>query len=153
MMNPCNQTDFLYPMLADVYYPTITQTSSGAIKKAWTFDRTIICNASTIGGAGKEEIQPEVFVQHEGKLIARSKTDIRIDSDNLLQSPTNVLITNIRNCSGDILYKETAGKRSGKSSIYELGTLEPFIGPFGKTEYYKMLWRKTDNQAIIEEGS
>jgi hypothetical protein len=150
MSSPCDTIDFLYPMLADVYYATVSQSSSGAIKKAWVLDRTIVCNAAGVGGAGQEEIRPEIFVQFEGSLIARSKIDVRVMSDLSQQSPTNILITNIRNCNGTVIYKETAGSRKDKGTVYEIATLEPFVGPFGSIEYYKMLWRKTEDQKVIE---
>lgn len=147
----CETIDFLYPFFADVYYPTVTQTPSGKIRKEWTLDKTIVCNAASVGGAGKEDIRPEVFVQYEGKLIARSKQDIRNSENGTNYSPTNILVTNIRNCDNTLIYKETSGPRSNQGSVYELATIEPFVGPFGTIEYYKMLWRKTENQIIIEE--
>jgi len=146
----CNNPDFLYPMFADIYYPTVTQGRMGQIEKTWVLDKTIVCNATTIGGAGTEEIRPEVFVQNEGKLIARSKVDLRYNSESLKQAPTNIIITNIRLCDGTLVYKETAGPRAGLGTVYELGTIEPFINPFGQIEYYKMLWRKTENQSVGE---
>jgi hypothetical protein len=146
----CQDIDFLYPMYADLYLPIIGQSPSGKIQKTWAYDRTITCNATPVGGAGSEEIKPEVFVQYEGKLIARSKKDIRFDNFEVPIAATNILITNIRNCSGEILYKETSGPRSELGTIYEIGTIEPFVNPFGSVEYYKMLWRKTDNQIIVE---
>lgn len=147
---PCceDASDFMYPMLADVYYPMINQGSYGEIQKEWVFDRTISCNANGVGGAGKEEIKPEVFIQHENKLVARSKTDVRISSRSTKESNTNILITNIRSSAGELLYKETSGPRAGGGSVYEIATLEPFVGPFGSIEYYKMVWRKTENQAV-----
>lgn len=147
-MTICESTDFMYPMLADIYYPIISQGNYGEIEKSWIFDRTIACNASTVGGAGTEEIKPEVFFQHENKLVSRSRTDIRISSNEAKEAKTNVLITNIRSSSGELIYKETAGPRSGRGTIYEVATLEPFVGPFGNIEYYKMLWRRTENQAV-----
>jgi hypothetical protein len=144
----CETTDFLYPFLADIYYPIITQGSYGEIKKDWVFDRTIVCNAANIGGAGKEEIKPAEFLQYENKLVARSKTDLRVNSGELNQALTNILITNIRNSSGELIYKETSGPRNGRGTIYEIGTLEPFVGPFNNIEYYKMLWRRTENQSV-----
>jgi len=148
-MSCCEDTsDFMYPMLADIYYPIINQGNYGEIKKEWMFDRTIACNANTFGGVGKEEIKPDVFTQHENKLIARSKSDIRISSRSTKESNTNILITNIRSSHGELLYKETSGPRSGRGSVYEIATLEPFIGPFANVEYYKMVWRKTENQAV-----
>jgi hypothetical protein len=80
-MGCCDDTtDFVYPMLADIYYPMITQGPFGEIKKEWVFDRTISCNATPVGGAGSEQIKPEMFLQYENKLVARSKSDIRITS-------------------------------------------------------------------------
>jgi hypothetical protein len=50
-MEDCT-TDFLYPMKADLYYPVINQTQYGQASRTWFYDRTIICNATSIGGAG-----------------------------------------------------------------------------------------------------
>jgi hypothetical protein len=144
----CETTDFIYPMKADVYYPIITQNNYGQANKEWIFDRTIVCNAANLGGPGDVELKPEAFLQYEGKLIARSKSDIRTSSNNADNAITNILITNIRSSSDLIIYKETAGPRSGRGTIYEVGTFEPFVGPFGEIEYYKMLWRRTENQTV-----
>ena len=141
-------TDFVYPMLADVYYPIITQGPFGEIKKEWLFDRTISCNATPVGGAGSEQIKPDMFLQYEDKLIVRSKADLRITSRLSQEAVTNILITNIRLSHGQLVYKETAGPRASKGTIYEVGTLEPFTGPFNSIEYYKMLWRRTESQAV-----
>jgi hypothetical protein len=147
-MAVCETTDFIYPMKADVYYPIITQNSYGQASKEWVFDRTIICNASTVGGAGEVDLKPEEFLQYDGKLIARSRSDIRTSSNKVNNAITNILITNIRSATDLIVYKETAGPRSGRGTIYEVGTFDPFVGPFGEMEYYKMLWRRTENQTV-----
>ena len=147
-MAECEATDFIYPMKADIYYPIITQNNYGQANKEWVFDRTIICNATTIGGAGDVELKPDVFLQYDGKLIAISKSDIRTSSNNADNAITNVLVTNIRSATDLVIYKETAGPRTGRGTIYEIGTFEPFIGPFGEIEYYKMLWRRTENQTV-----
>ena len=141
-------TDFVYPMLADIYYPIITQGPFGEILKEWVFDRTISCNATSVGGAGSEQIKPDMFLQYEDKLIVRSRGDLRIKSNLSQEAKTNILITNIRLSHGQLIYKETAGPRAGKGTIYEIGTLEPFTGPVNNIEYYKMLWRRTESQAV-----
>ena len=143
-MNACDSTDFIYPMKADVYYPIITQNSYGQPNKEWVFDRTVSCNATSVGGAGTDELKPEVFLQYEGKLVSRSRYDIRISSEGTENAISNILITNIRTASDSLIYKETAGPRAGRGTIYEVATLEPFINPFGSIEYYKMLWRRTE---------
>ena len=147
-MISCDTTDFIYPMKADIYYPIITQNSYGQANKEWVFDRTISCNATPVGGAGDVELKPEVFLQYDGKLISRSKSDLRTSSSNEDNAISNILITNIRSANDTPIYKETAGPRSGRGTIYEVGTLEPFVGPFGDIEYYKMLWRRTENQTV-----
>jgi hypothetical protein len=144
----CETTDFIYPMKADIYYPIITQNSYGQANKEWVFDRTISCNATPVGGAGDVELKPEVFLQYDGKLISRSKSDLRTSSNNEDNAISNILITNIRSANDTPIYKETAGPRTGRGTIYEVGTLEPFVGPFGDIEYYKMLWRRTENQTV-----
>jgi hypothetical protein len=147
-MISCDTVDFIYPMKADIYYPIITQNSYGQPNKEWVFDRTIVCNATTVGGAGDVELKPDTFLQYDGKLVCRSRSDIRVSSNESENAITNILITNIRSKTDIILYKETAGPRTGRGTIYEVGTLEPFVGPFGEIEYYKMLWRRTENQTV-----
>ena len=144
----CEDTDFIYPMKADVYYPIITQGDYGQPKKQQVLDRTIACNATSVGGAGEENIKPEVFLQYENKLVARTKNDPRISSQKENNAVTNILITNVRFPSGELIYKETAGVRSGRATIYEVATVEPFVGAFRTTEYYKMLWRRAENQTV-----
>ena len=147
-MNTCEVTDFMYPMKADLYYATISQSEYGQPKKTWIYDRSIVCNATPLGGASKEEIKPEVFLQNNGQLIARTKNDPRTSSQESNNGITNILVTNIRNANDDILYRETAGPRSGRATIYEFATVEPFVGPFGDIQYYKILWRRAENQSV-----
>lgn len=149
-MDSCQQTDFMYPMRADIYYPIISQTQYGQATKNWVYDRTIICNATSVGGAGQEDIKPETFLQFENKLIARTKADPRVSSNNSENAITNILVTNVRDANDNMIYRETAGPRSGKGTIYEMATVEPFIGPFGSVEYFKMLWRRTENQTVSD---
>lgn len=147
-MNSCEVTDFMYPMKADIYFPILTQGEYGQPKKDWVYDRTVICNATPVGGLGTEDIKPEAFLQYENKLIARTQNDPRLSSNNANNATTNILVTNVRDASDNIIYKETAGPRSGRGTIYEIATVEPFTGPFGSVEYYKMLWRRTENQTV-----
>jgi hypothetical protein len=147
-MNSCEVTDFMYPMKADIYFPILTQGEYGQPKKDWVYDRTIVCNATPVGGLGTEDIKPEAFLQYENKLIARTQNDPRLSSNNANNATTNILVTNVRDSNDNIIYKETAGPRSGRGTIYEIATAEPFTGPFGSIEYYKMLWRRTENQTV-----
>lgn len=138
----------MYPMKADIYYPVITQTDYGQASKKWVLDRVIILNATPVGGAGQEDIKPEIFLQYENKLVGRIKEDPRMSTSNGSNAITNILVTNIRNAQDILIYKETAGVRAGRGTIYELGTVEPMTGPFGSIDYYKMLLRRAENQTV-----
>jgi hypothetical protein len=135
-------------MKADIYYPVISQTDYGQATKKWVLDRVIILNATPVGGAGQEDIKPEIYLQYENKLVSRIKEDPRMSTSNGSNAITNILVANIRNAQDVLIYKETAGVRAGRGTIYELGTVEPMTGPFGSIDYYKMLLRRAENQTV-----
>jgi hypothetical protein len=147
-MTLCEDTDFMFPMKADVYYPIITQGEYGNPKKDWVFDKTIACNIEPFGGDGTENVKPESFLQLQNKLSGRTRNDPRVSSQQDTNAITNILITNIRHSDDHLIYKETAGVRAGRSTIYELATVEPHAGPFRSTEYYKIILRRAENQTV-----
>lgn len=140
-------TDFVYPLLADVYYPVVEQGAYGNVKKQWILDSMVPCYFSAVGSAGKEEVKPNVNITKEVSLIGRVKKDIRIAATSQQNAITNVIITNIRDASCNPVYLETSGPRSGKSTIFEVASQEPTLGPFGSVEYYKLVIRRSENQA------
>ena len=144
----CEPNDYVHPMCADLYYAIGTQGDFGEIKKQWVLDRTIACNAVPFVRKGIEELDPKMISQLNNKLNCRSLTDIRISSKELGNALTNILVTNVRDRHNNIIYKETAGVRSGKGTMFEVSGLEPIVGPFGPVDYYKMLWKRTDSQAV-----
>ena len=148
MESHCSTPDVIFPMKANIYFPIISQGEYGQPKKDWVYDRTITCNATPVGGAGQESIKPESFLQYKDILIGRTKNDPRVSSHNSNNAVTNILLTNIRTANDYPIYKETAGVRSGRSTIYEVATVEPFIGPFQEIEYYKMVLRRAENQTV-----
>jgi hypothetical protein len=143
----CETTDFIYPMLADIYYPVVEQGAYGNLKKQWVLDRSITCNFSATGQAASEEVTPNVNISKESILLGRTKTDARISSSNARNSITNILVTNIRTNQQNNIYMETSGSRDGKSTLYEIASNEPVVGPFGNVEYYKIVLRRSENQA------
>lgn len=143
----CETTDFMYPMLADIYYPVVEQGAYGNLKKQWVLDRSITCNFSGAGDAASEEVTPNVNISKESVLLGRTKTDARISSSNARNAITNILVTNIRTNQQNNIYMETSGSRDGKSTLYEIASNEPIVGPFGNVEYYKVVLRRSENQA------
>jgi hypothetical protein len=144
----CESTDFIFPMQADIFYPIVEQGAYGDLKKTWILDRTIACNFSHVGSAAKEEVTPNVNITQESLLSGRSKTDIRISTLDSRNSITNVVISNIKDKNGNLVYLETSGIRSGKATLFEIASIQPFLGPFGSVEYYNILIRRSENQAV-----
>lgn len=142
-----DKTDFIFPMEADVYHPIVEQGALGNVKKTWVLDRTIACSLAPAGTAWKEEVKPNINITQEGILLGRVKDDIRFSSRDSANAITNVIVTNIRDKNCNPLYIETSGPRAGKSTIFEVATNEPFAGPFGSVEYFKIVVRRSENQA------
>jgi hypothetical protein len=145
-MESCEDTDFMYPMKADVYYPIVDQGAYGNVQKTWVFNKTIICNFSK-DGTVDEEVKPNVNITLKKVLMGRTKRDIRFSQENNADAITNVVITNIRTRTDVPLYIETSGVRAGKSTIYEIESQSPIIGPFGDPDYYALAIRRSENQA------
>lgn len=143
----CNTNDFMFPMAADIYYPIVEQGSLGNVKKTWILDKAVAISVNPAGAAFKEEVVPNVNITKDTLLIGRLRKDARISSRNDNNSITNVIITNIRDRNCNEIYLETSGIRNGKSTIFEIATQEPFVGPFGDIEYYKIILRRSENQA------
>lgn len=145
-MPVCESTSFTFPLLADIYYPIVEQTSLGSIKKQWIHDKTLACSMTTAGSALSEDVKPNVNITKELILLGRTRSDIRFSSSESRNAVTNILITNIRDVNGNEIYVETSGPRAGKSTLFEVATNEPFINPFGSVEYYKVVLRRSENQ-------
>lgn len=146
-MTICETTDFIFPMCADIFYPIIEQGSLGNVKKQWIHDRTIACSLAPAGSAFKEEVTPNVNITQESILLGRLRTDIRISSKNANNAITNIVVTNIKDRNMNQVYLETSGPRAGRPTIFEVATVEPFAGPFGTVEYFKIVLRRSENQA------
>lgn len=142
----CDATDFMFPMRAEVYYPDVEQSAYGNVTKTWKLDRQFACNFAPAGTAFKEEVSPNVDISQDSLLMGRARQDLRISSLNDPNSVTNIVISNITDNAGNPIYTETSGPRKGKSTIFEIATIQPFSNPFGKVEYYKIILRRSENQ-------
>jgi hypothetical protein len=134
-------------MLADVYYPIVDQGAYGNVKKTWIHDKTIACNFNSAGTAWKEDVKPNANITQDSVMLGRVRSDIRFSSTDNQNSITNIIVTNIKDKHLNEIYVETSGPRAGKSTIFEVATVEPFVGPFGSVEYYKVVVRRSENQA------
>lgn len=146
-MSCAENTDFMFPMEAEVYHPIVEQSAYGSVKKQWVFDRAVACSFSSVGAAGKEEVKPNVNITQDAMLIGRVKKDLRFGSTGFQNAITNILITNIKDKNCNQIYVETTGPRAGRSTLFEIASQEPYSGPFGGVEYYNIVLRRSENQA------
>jgi len=142
----CEPNDFMFPMQADIFYPDVEQSAYGNITKTWKLDRKIACSFNPAGTAFKEEINPRIDITQDSLLLGRVRQDIRFSSLQESFALTNIVVSNISDKNGNEIYVETAGQRKGKSTIFEIATIQPFSGPFGSIEYYKIVLRRSENQ-------
>ena len=140
-------TDFMFPLEADIFYPIVAQGGFGQIQKTWSRDRTIGCNFNSAGSASKEDVKPNVNITNELILIGRVRGDLRVSSLDSNNAITNIIVTNIKDKNCNPVYVETSGPRAGKSTIFEIASNEPIVGPFGSVDYYKLIVRRSENQA------
>jgi len=144
----CGSNDPLFPMQADIYYPEVNQSAYGNVSKNWMKDRTISCNLGPAGSRFKEEVDPQVALNIESLLIGRFKEDIRFSGDDRGKAITNIVISNVKDRNCNDLYVETSGARSGQSTIFEVATVTPHVGPFGGVEYYRVILKRSENQGV-----
>jgi hypothetical protein len=134
-------------MLADVYYPVVEQGSYGNISRRWILDKVVAGSFTPAGSEIKGELVINVDLTQDSMLICRVRSDLRISSLDFKNSLTNILLTNIRDDKGNIIYSETSGPRAGRPTLYEVATQQPFVNPFGKIEHYRVVLRRSENQA------
>lgn len=144
----CGDTDFLYPLTAEIYYPIVEQGAYGNVSKQWVLDKIIACSFNVAGRKYKQDVNSEAKLDLDNSLVGRFRCDITKSTNNGLFSLTNIIVTNIKDRNGNLVYNESSGPRSGKSTLFEIATLNPIVGPFGSVEYYKVVIRRSENQAV-----
>jgi len=144
----CSGTDFMYPMCAEVFTPIVQQSAYGNVAKEWMVDRKIACSFTPAGSAFKEEVMPNIDLTKDTILLGRARHDLRISSLEKLNSITNVVVSNIKDQTGKDIYLETSGPRAGRSTIFEIATIQPFVNPFGVVDHYKIVLRRSENQGV-----
>jgi len=142
----CGSNDPFYPLQADIFYPEVSQSAYGSAIKKWSRDTTVYCSLAPAGSKFKEGLTPNVDISMESLLIGRIKTDPRITTDDKFSSMTNVILSNIKDKHCNEIYLETSGTRKGQSTIFEIATVTPHVGPFGTVQYYRIILRRSENQ-------
>jgi hypothetical protein len=144
----CGSKDPLYPIQADIFYPEVSQGAYGSVSKSWMKDRTLVCSLGPAGSRFREGLTPNIDITLESLLVGRFKEDIRFSKDQKGKAMTNIVISNVKDRNCREIYVEPSGPRKNQSTIFEVATVTPHIGPLGKVEYYKVILRRSENQAV-----
>lgn len=147
-MTTCENTDFSFPLLVDVYYPIVETGAYGNLKKQWVMDRSVACFFGPSGRRYKEDIVPNANLVTDTSMVGRTKSNLLESTRSEGFSTTNIILTNIRDKNGVSVYNESSGPRKGQPTVYEIATFQPIVGPFGSTEYYNAVIRRSENQAV-----
>lgn len=139
-----------YPLLADVYYAEESQNDFGEIDKEWEFNRTVPVDLNTSTNYKDQQVQPDQFFWIQDMLNGMTKEDVRIGDNHLPYSLTNIIITNVRNNLGEVIYYESAGDRVGLPTLYEVAGLLPHNDPWGNVDYYKIVLKRSELQEFVD---
>lgn len=144
-------SNVLLPMLCDVYYATETQDKYGKVEKKWNLDGSLPCSFYTINDMSNNDnfaFDDKKFYRLETMLIGRTKRDLRTSSEGQFYASSQIIVTNIRasGCNDELFFVETNGGYEATPTIYEIGSIQPYIGPFNNIEYYKIQLERSDTQ-------
>lgn len=130
----------LLNMSADLYYQQNEQDqATGAIKRTWSYDKSIICHIDIISSQGastpdNDKSFGQQYVQEEK---VRMKTKERLTK--------RMRITNIRNRSGQLLFQEF-DQIDSPATIFEVESHHPRFDPFGNVLYFETNLRRVSVQ-------
>ena len=141
----------LFPMRFDIYYAIESQEPSGKMKKTWVFDGTRACSFYAPNDEKNDENADLArrFFKLGSVLAGMVPKDPRQDSTGLYHPQTHILITNIRGDNG-AYWIEPDGQYVGSPTIFEMRTCQPFIGPFGKVDYWNLYLERSDDQEMYD---
>lgn len=147
----CNG-DPLMSMSIDFYYSTETQDKYGKEVKNWQFGQTLIGYAQVLGSVDVKALKAGMFFEYHDKLIGRTKKNPTVSLEGIDYPITSILATNITDLhSGNQLYVENSGDCFGKSTVYDIFAIEPYVNPWNEIEYYKILFNRSDRQGLTDD--
>jgi hypothetical protein len=132
-------------MAIDVYYSYENQDDFGMEVKTWTMDQTLQGYIEILGAVERDSLKSNLFFEYHDKLIGRTSKDPRISSSGIGYPLTSMLMTNIKDA---VTHQEFYTEPTGKSTVYEVMAVEPYVNPWNEIEYYKVLLNRSDHQEL-----
>jgi hypothetical protein len=135
--------DSLMTMNLDVYIQeNIQDETTGAIKKEWSYSRTVPCsakgmisNSATARGSDRQAMGTKYT--NEQIIQLRTSTQITYREK----------ITNIRDSSGNVIWKELNWPIE-TPTVFEVVSSTPVTDPFGNVLAFNSIVQRSENQQI-----
>ena len=173
--------NFLYHMSCDVFYAEYTSPNSteletigmtqdefgvpipiesggvgqnefGEAEKVWQRDRTELESYfNVMGTVNLQDLKADTLFEYKKRLNGRFRfpSDPRVDFNKNTHPISSILITNIIDkTTGQQLHLD----ENSKPIIFDVMSVDPFINPFGRIEYYKILLERADDQFMELNG-
>lgn len=139
--------NLFYPMTADIYYPSKSQSDFGEVEKTWFKDRTINCSAikENPQSSMRTALTSEKFLEYDIKINMRTNENIYKALDGTYYKATDILINNIKDPFGSIVWSEN----SVQPTNFEVDIVEPMYDPVHNVAGYRILLRRSDLQVGI----
>jgi len=141
------QDEFGVPQYADVMQEA-GQNIYGEAEKVYRFDRTEeFSYFNVMGTVNLQDLKADREFAYKKRLNGRFKypSDPRVDSYGTYHPFTDIMVTGISDKNtGEPLHTN----EDGSSIMFDVMSVDPYIDPFGKTEYYKLLLERRDNETI-----
>jgi hypothetical protein len=142
-----NLDNLYYPMTADIYYAQSSQSEFGEFEKTWQKDRTVFCSA--IKERPDSKIRPaletEKFLQYDFRINMRTNEDIQRGSDDNFYPITDVLVRNIKDPAGNLVWEEYYNENTS----FEIQAAEPMFNEMHILSGYRILLVRSDRQVKI----
>jgi len=138
--------ELFYPMSADIYYSTQSQNDFGEVVRAWSLDRKVSCSAIKQNPNSRTPNFTESDINLEYDIVVNFRTnqDIQISLSNDTYKITEILIKNIKDGSGNVVWKEDANN----PTVFEVRAVEPMLDISSTTMGYRVLCVRADNQQL-----
>lgn len=138
--------DLFYPMTADIYYATQEQNDFGEITSTWNRDRSVRCSAIKENPNSRTPtfISPTTNLEYDIVINFRTNEDIQISSDNEDYKVTNILITNIKDSSGNVIWKEDREN----PTVFEIRAIEPMMDVSSNIMGYRIHCVRRETQVL-----
>jgi hypothetical protein len=134
-------------MKADIYQPTVSQDSTGAVVKTWTFEKTIDCVARGILRKGVGENSTAVEINN---YINTLTALVKIRSSAVIASDRRVVL--IRN-NDEVIYKENQDPSTEggfqNSTIFEPRGSTPITNFDGRVIEYETVLMRQEIQRLV----